>query len=120
MLLVLLSALAIIHALPIPPEEGIQTENLNPQPLQICTSFCSDNIDLNCLVVFDLVNGEEDISEIHEDSSSTRYFSCTSGTSTPTESTSSGFASNVDVSELKVEDEESARGMRINIPGLDR
>lgn len=36
LLTLLLSTLSISHALPIPPETGIQvTENLNPQPLQI-------------------------------------------------------------------------------------
>ena len=73
-------------------------------------------------VVFDLVNVEEDNSDdARDESSSTQYYTCSSGTSTPSEYQSSDFTSMPDdLSDQKVVQEQSAEGIRIFVPGLDR
>lgn len=68
--------------------------------------------------MFDRVNGDDDSSEARDESSS-QYSTSSSGSSTPTEFSSSDFATISDVSSEQKK-EKSAEGIRIFVPGLDR
>lgn len=70
--------------------------------------------------MFDLVNGDEDNSEDARDESSTEYQTCSSGSSTPSELSSSDFVTISDVSSEQQKKEKSAEGIHIFVPGLDR